>query len=373
MRAELVAYIEGEPSRAILSEHRRPLTRIYLDHAATTPLLPQAKAAMADALDRWANPSSPHAAGRAARAALEEARERIKAALGWDGELIFTSGATEALAIALLRAKAADVRASAVEHDAVRRVVGDAATLPVGADGLVQPLVDGGALFAIQHVNNETGVIQDAARIAHRVAELGGLWLADCAQSAGKLPLPEGADFIAISAHKLGGPPGIGALLVRDLATLAAQGGQEKGYRPGTENLPAVIGFAAALEARRDWMGRAAELRDHLDKALAAAGGVVVAAGSPRLPSIGSYRMPGVPAASQLIRFDLAGIAVSAGSACSSGSVRPSHVLAAMGWPEAEAREVVRVSFGPSTTRAEIYEFIRVWTGMAADAGQRAA
>lgn len=348
------------------------MTRIYLDHAATTPLLPQARAATADALDRWANPSSPHAAGRAARAALEDARERIRAALGWDGELIFTSGATEALAIALLRAKAADVRACAVEHDAVRRVVGKAG-LPVDGDGLVRPLVDGGALFAIQHVNNETGVIQDVERIARRIADLNGLWLADCAQSAGKLPLPEGADFIAISAHKLGGPPGIGALLVRDLATLDAPGGQEKGYRPGTENLPAAIGFAAALEARRDWLGRAAELRDHLDKALAAAGGVVVAGGSPRLPSIGSYRMPGVPAASQLIRFDLAGIAVSAGSACSSGSVRPSHVLAAMGWPEEDAREVVRVSFGPSTTRAEIYEFIRVWTEMAADAGQRAA
>lgn len=372
MRAELLAYIESGLSRAILSEHRRPLARIYLDHAATTPLLPQARAAMADALERWANPSSPHAEGRAARAALEDARERIRGALGWDGELIFTSGATEALAIALLRAKARDVRASAVEHDAVRRMVEGA--LPVGADGLVLPLADAaGVLFAIQHVNNETGVIQDVGRIARRVAELGGLWLADCAQSAGKLPLPDGADFIALSAHKLGGPPGIGALLARDLARLDASGGQEKGYRPGTENLPAALGFAAALEARRDWMGRAAELRDHLDKALTAAGGVVVAGSSARIPSIASYRMPGVPAAAQLIRFDLAGIAVSSGSACSSGSVKPSHVLAAMGWPEEEAREVVRVSFGPSTTRADIYEFIRVWTGMAADAGQRAA
>lgn len=349
------------------------MARIYLDHAATTPLLPQARMAMTEALERWANPSSPHAEGRAARAALEDARQRIKAALGWDGEVIFTSGATEALGMALLRAKAVDVRTSTVEHDAVRRIIGDAA-LPVGADGLVCPLADAeGMLFAIQHVNNETGVIQDVERVARRIAELGGLWLADCAQSAGKLPLPDGADFIAVSAHKLGGPPGIGALLVRDLDRLDAQGGQEKGYRPGTENLPAATGFAAALEARRDWIGRAAELRDHLDKALTAAGGVVVAQQSRRIPSIASYRMPGVPAASQLIRFDLAGIAVSAGSACSSGSIKPSHVLAAMGWPEDEAREVVRVSFGSSTTRAEIYEFIRIWTAMAADAGQRAA
>ncbi|MGH6780686.1 MAG: cysteine desulfurase family protein [Sphingomonadaceae bacterium] len=349
-----------------------PLARIYLDHAATTPLNPQVREAMADALANWANPSSPHAEGRAARAALEEARSRVKAALGWDGELIFTSGASEALAIALLRAKASDVKTSAVEHDAVRRIVaGD--PLPVGKDGLVQPLVAGGrVLFAIQHANNETGVIQDTARIATRVRELGGLWLADCAQTAGKLALPD-ADFIAVSAHKLGGPPGIGALLVRDLGTLDAPGGQEKGYRPGTENLPAAIGFAAALEARREWLGRAAELREHLEKALAAAGGVIVAPNVPRIPTIGAYRMPGVPAAAQLIRFDLSGIAVSAGSACSSGSVKPSHVLQAMDWSEDEAREVIRVSFGPFTTRAEIYEFIRVWTAMAADAGQRAA
>ncbi|SNT04886.1 cysteine desulfurase [Sphingomonas laterariae] len=349
------------------------MARIYLDHAATTPLLPQARDAMAEALRNWANPSSPHTEGRAARAMLEDARARVKAALGWSGELIFTSGASEALAIALLRAKADDVKASAVEHDAVRRIVGDG-RLPVGADGLVQPLVDGGRmLFAIQHANNETGVLQDCGRIARRVKELGGLWLADCAQTAGKIALPEEADFIAVSAHKLGGPPGVGALLVRDLATLDAPGGQEKGYRPGTENLPGAMAFAAALEARREWLGRAAELRDHLEKALAAAGGVVVAGNGQRIPTIGAYRMPGVPAAAQLIRFDLAGIAVSAGSACSSGSVKPSHVLMAMGWPEDEAREVIRVSFGSSTTRAEIYEFIRVWTAMAADAGQRAA
>ncbi|ARS25944.1 cysteine desulfurase family protein [Sphingomonas sp. KC8] len=348
------------------------MTRIYLDHAATTPLLPQAQAAMAEALAHWANPSSPHAEGRAARAALEDARGRIRKALGWDGELIFTSGASEALAIALLRGKAAAVAASAVEHDAVRRLL-DEPGLPVLADGLVDlSLVPDDALVAIQQVNNETGVVQPVDGIAAAVRAGGGLWLADCAQSAGKLALPD-ADFIALSAHKLGGPPGIGALLVRDLATLDAPGGQEKGYRPGTENLPAALGFAAALEARREWLGRAAELREHLEKALTAAGGIVVAAASPRLPTIGAYRMPGVPAASQLIRFDLAGIAVSAGSACSSGSVKPSHVLAAMGWAEEEAREVIRVSFGPSTTRAEIYEFIRVWTAMAADASKRAA
>ncbi|PTQ07356.1 aminotransferase [Sphingomonas oleivorans] len=346
--------------------------RLYLDHAATTPMLPAAREAMADALGRWANPSSPHREGRAARAALEEARARIVAALGWQGALIFTSGASEALAIALGRAKAGERRISTVEHDAVRRVAKDAAPVPVGADGLILlGDVPAGALVAVQAVNNETGVIQPLEAIAGAVRAAGGLLLADCAQSAGKLPLPD-ADFIAVSAHKLGGPPGIGALLVRDLATLTPSGGQEQGYRAGTENLPAAIGFAAALEARgaRDHM---AALRDRLDAVIRAGGGMVVADGSPRLAEIGSYRMPGVPAAAQLIQFDAAGIAVSAGSACSSGSLKPSHVLAAMGWDEMAAREVVRVSFGANTDMTAVDRFVAEWTRMADRARARAA
>ena len=352
---------------------QRALNRIYLDHAATTPVLPAARQAVADGLARWANPSSPHAEGRAARAALEEARARVKAALGWDHALIFTSGASEALAIALGRAKAGRRLASSVEHDALFRAAPDAARLAVSADGAVAlEDVEGGDLVAIQSVNNETGVIQPLDDIAVRLRGAGALLLADCAQSAGKLPLPD-ADFIALSAHKLGGPPGIGALLVRDLAALEATGGQEQGYRTGTENLPAALGFAAALEERRGWVARAAELRDHLERALVAGGGEVVAASAPRIPTIGAYHMPGVPAASQLIQFDLAGIAVSAGSACSSGSVKPGHVLSAMGWPEEKAREVIRVSFGAATTRADIYAFVNVWTRLAAEARRRAA
>lgn len=356
-------------------EHRSlNAPRIYLDHAATTPVVAPARAAMAEALVRWANPSSPHAEGRAARAALEDARARIKAALGWEGALIFTSGASEALAIALGRAKAGKRLISAVEHDAVRRAAPDAFPLPVSADGLVDSSgIDGGQpLVAIQSVNNETGVIQPLDEALAIVAEEAGLLLVDCAQSAGKLPLPN-ADFIALSAHKLGGPPGIGALFVRDLATLEAVGGQEQGYRAGTENLPAALGFAAALEAAEGWMKRAAGLRERLETALEAAGGEVVARNAPRLPTIGSYRMPGVPSNAQLIAFDLAGIAVSAGSACSSGSIRPSHVLAAMGWPEERAREVVRVSFGLSTSEREIDRFAEVWTVIAARARSRAA
>ena len=333
---------------------------------------------MVDGLARWANPSSPHAEGRAARAALEDARARIAAALGWSGAVIFTSGASEALAIALGRAGAARRLISAVEHDAVRRAAPAAIVLPVGGDGRVDPdalealLVESPRpLVAVQSVNSETGVIQPLAEVAARVLRGGGLLLADCAQSAGKLPLPD-ADFIVVSAHKLGGPPGIGALLVRDLANLEASGGQEQGYRGGTENLPAALGFAAALETPRAWLAAAAALRARLDQMLVRTGGEIVAA-APRLATIASYRMPGVSAAAQLIRFDLGGFAVSAGSACSSGSMRPSHVLAAMGWGESAAGEVVRVSFGPGTTAAEVAAFAALWTAIAADAKARAA
>lgn len=326
------------------------------------------------ALDRWANPSSPHGEGRAARAALEDARVRIGRALDFDGTVIFTSGATEAIEIALRRAKPGGRLISAVEHDAVRRAAPGATVLPVGPDGLVGalPASARGALVAVQAVNNETGVIQPLDRIRTELRDAGGLLLADCAQSAGKLPLPQ-ADFIAVSAHKLGGPPGIGALLVRDLATLAPSGGQEQGYRGGTENLPAVLGFAAALDARADWLDRAGMLRERLDGAIRAAGGEVVAADIDRLPTIASYHMPGVAATAQLIRFDLAGIAISAGSACSSGSLKPSHVLAAMGWGESAAREVVRISFGPDTTEADVDRAAAEWRAIAAAAGARAA
>lgn len=347
--------------------------RLYLDHAATTPLLPAARSAMADALASWANPSSPHAEGRAARAALEGARSRIADVLGYSGSIIFTSGATEAIEIILRRAKAGNRAISAVEHDAVRRAAPDARILPVDADGrVVATPIEPGSLVAVQTVNNETGVIQPIDALAVRIGAAGGLLLADCAQSAGKIALPD-ADFIAVSAHKLGGPPGIGALLVRDLATLMPGGGQEQGYRGGTENLPAVLGFAAALEARADWLGRAQALRDRLDAAIRAAGGIVVADGAERLPTISSYRMPGVAATVQLIRFDLAGIAVSAGSACSSGSLKPSHVLAAMGWDEMAAREVVRISFGPDSNQAGVDRVIAEWCAIAGTARARAA
>ncbi len=336
--------------------------RIYLDHAATTPVIPAAREAMADALACWHNPGSPHADGRSARAALDEARARIRSELGWSGKVVFTSGASEALTIALARAKADRSFVSATEHDAVFRAGPAAEILPVDANGIADPAPVAGKrpLVAIQHANNETGVLQPLAEIAETVRGKGGLLLADCAQSAGKLPLPD-ADMIALSAHKFGGPPGVGALLVRDLSTIDAVGGQEQGYRYGTENVPGIIAMAAALEAGNAWLEGAAALRRRLEQAILAAGGEVVAAGAARIPTIGAYRMPGVAANAQLIQFDLAGISVSAGSACSSGSLKSSHVLSAMGYEESAAGEVVRVSFGRSTTEAEVDRFADLW------------
>lgn len=341
--------------------------RIYLDHAATTPLLPAAQAALAHGFAAWANPASPHAQGRAARALLEESRDRIVAALAWEGALLFTSGATEALAIAITRAKAATVLAGATEHDAVLRHVPPARRLAVDANGIVQlpDEIAPGTLFAIQQVNSETGVIQPLDALAEAIHAAGGWLLADCSQGAGKLPLPKGADLVALSAHKLGGPIGIGALLVRDLTLLEPMGGQEQGYRAGTQAMPLALGFAAALEASQDWLGDAARWRAALDAGILAAGGEIVAGDAVRLPTIGSYRMPGTSAQAQLIRFDMAGIAVSAGSACSSGTLKPSGVLTAMGWVPEAAGEVVRVTMGHSTIQPEIDAFLAQWQAIA--------
>ena len=336
---------------------------LYFDHAATTPLLPQAREALLDGFARWANPSSPHRAGRAARTALEDARARIKAALGWPGEVILTSGASEALALAVGRAKAPLMAVSAVEHEAVLRLAGDAARLAVDARGQVGPaacVLPG--LVAVQQVNNETGVIQPLAEIAAAVRSAGGVVLADAAQGAGKLPLPD-ADLIAISAHKFGGPIGAGALLVRDWALLHPTGGQERGYRPGTENLPGALAMAAALEAGNAWLEDAQALRARLETALVASGAQVIAADAPRLCAIGAYRMPGKSATAQLIRFDGMGMAVSAGSACSSGSLRTSHVLDAMG--VAQPDEVIRVSLGRETTADAVDQFVAAWRAVA--------
>jgi cysteine desulfurase len=351
--------------------------RIFLDHAATTTVLPEARAALARGFDAWANPSSPHAEGRKARALLEEARTTLCEVLDWRHDVIFTSGASEAVEIAAARARIAGRGHGATEHAIVPHAMGPASkVIPVGPDGLIDEaalddiLAQGPALIAIQQVNNETGILQPLDRLAPKIREARSLLLADCAQSASKAPLPD-ADFIALSAHKLGGPPGIGALLVRDLATLEPVGGQEKGYRRGTQDAPSAMAFAAALAARAYDMERVAELRVRLDDGVRQAGGLIIGEGSPRLPTIGAISLPGASNASLLVQFDLAGIAVSAGSACSSGKMKESAVLAAMGVAPDIAGGFLRISFGPHTTEADVDAFLAEWGRIASR--QRAA
>ena len=222
-------------------------------------------------------------------------------------------------------------------------------------------------------MNNETGVIQPLDRLAPKIREGGSLLLADSAQGASKLPLPD-ADFIAICAHKLGGPPGIGALLVRDLGQLrACGGGQEKGYRRGTQDVPGAMAFAAALKAKPYDMGRMAALRKRLDEGVKASGGAIIAEDAPRVPTIGAIALPGGNSAALLVKFDLAGFAVSAGSACSSGKAKASHVLSAMDVPDDLARGFLRLSFGPSTSEADIDAFLAEWTRIAERATAQAA
>ncbi len=348
------------------------MSRIYLDHAATTPLRPEAREAVARGLETWANPSSPHAEGRAAKAALEDTRARVKAALGWQGEVIFTGGASEALAIALNRAKAERRLASAVEHDAVFRAAPDAAVLPVtegavDAEALAEALAKPGRpIVAVQAINSETGTVllpHNDCGLCTQVREAGGLFLADCSQSAGKVPLPD-ADLVVVSAHKLGGPIGIGALLVRDLAMLEPTGGHERGYRQGTENLPGALGFAAALEAGgiETWPTSYPERYDFKDMLDHEA--EVLRLG-PQCSHILAVTHERLSAAALLIRFDAMGFAISAGSACSSGTLKRSRALEAFGVEEDVAARTVRVSIGWNTTCSELQAFCDAWTEVA--------
>lgn len=325
--------------------------RVYLDHAATSPLRPEARAAIEQGFAIWANPSSPHAEGRRARAALEDARERIKTSLGWNGELIFTSGASEALWIALNRTKVKRRIVSAVEHDAVFRAAPDA-TIFTGAE-----TIDADALLAIQHVNSETGTINPLRDMAAMIRAAGALLLSDCAQSAGKLDLPD-ADMIVVSAHKFGGPIGVGALLVRDFKLLAPVGGHERGYRQGTENLPGALGMAAALEAggwatspeqRAAFAARVAAHRLTMGE---------------QVDYFFALTHPTMSAQALLIRLDAMGFAVSAGSACSSGTLKKSRVLDAFGVPDDVAARTIRVSMGWSTTPEELERFSEAWASL---------
>ncbi|MGQ0565777.1 MAG: cysteine desulfurase family protein [Gemmobacter sp.] len=336
------------------------MRRVYLDWNATAPLRPEARAAMAAAMDVVGNPSSVHAEGRAARALVERARAQVATALGASGsDLVFTSGATEAAALACA---GRGLRCAEIEHEAV--LAWCEAGLPVDGAGRVQAGDPG--RMALQLANSETGVLQDLPP---------GLAVSDLTQGFGKVALAFdwlGCDMGLVSAHKLGGPKGIGALVLRrgvDVPPQLRGGGQEMGRRAGTENLIGIAGFgaAAAAAAARDladgvWE-RVGQLRNILEQALSAdlnETNFVGYAGQ-RLPNTLCLLAPGWKGETQVMAMDLAGFAVSAGSACSSGKVRASRVLRAMGYGEAEAGSAIRISLGPATTEDEVLRFAEAW------------
>lgn len=364
--------------------------RIYLDWNATAPLLPEARVAMTDALDLLGNPSSVHKEGRAARASLERARDKVAGLLKTrPADVVFTSGATEANNCVL--AAGWDVVAlSALEHDSIReparRHARSLVDLPLLSSGVIDLATlserlsrhdNGNRLFCLQLANNETGVIQPTAAAAAIARAQGWSVLCDAVQGAGRIDLgslADDADYVVVSAHKLGGPKGAGALVARATARAPAAslgGGQERRRRSGTENVPAIAGFGAAAEsagARLGAMESVRAMRERLESGLRAATPAVQIVGeaAQRLPNTSCFALAGLPAELAIVKLDLAGFAVSAGAACSSGKVAQSTVLTGMGLPGEVARSAIRVSIGPTTTMAEIDTFIGAWRSISA-------
>ena len=369
--------------------------RLYLDWNATAPMRAEARAAFLAAQDVWGNPSSVHAEGRAARRLVEEARENVARLVGAETQnVVFTSGGTEANMLALASGDGTRGRrfdrllVSSVEHPSVlsggRFPAARVEKLPVSADGLVdlealaRRLGDAsgqGPVFAsVMVANNESGVVQPVADIAGLVRQAGGLLHADAVQAVGRISCEInalGADLLTLSGHKIGAPKGVGALVKREraieLVPLVTGGGQERGSRAGTENVAAIAGFGAAaaavLREQEAEAARMRQLRDYLEEGVRAATptAVIFGAGVARLPNTTLVALPGTKAETAVIAFDLQGVAVSSGAACSSGKVAPSHVLAAMGVAPDLARGAIRVSLGPTTTKNDIERFLRTW------------
>lgn len=368
--------------------------RAYLDWNATAPLRPQAKAAVMAALELCGNPSSVHGEGRAARRLIEEAREQVARLVGADpADVVFTSGGTEANTLALtpFAARVGDkaplerLLVSAIEHPSVRSggrfPAGALSEIPVTAQGAVDlaalkvTLAKGGrALVSIMLANNETGVIQPVREAADIVQEAGGLLHVDAVQGPGRIGLDMtalGADLLTLSAHKLGGPKGAGALIrapgIHIAEPLIKGGGQERGSRAGTENVAGIAGFGAAADAAQQSLvadiARMRAMRDKLEADLknVTPQAVIFGAEAERLPNTSLFALPGIKAETAVIAFDLDGVAMSSGAACSSGKVQPSHVLAAMGVHRALSEGAIRLSFGPATADSDIERFLNAW------------
>ncbi|MDP2212488.1 cysteine desulfurase family protein [Phenylobacterium sp.] len=364
------------------------MSAVYLDHNATAPIRPEALAAVNTALIAGGNPSSVHAAGRAARARMEQARVQVAALIGAPAStVVFTSGGTEANALAIESAVASGARrllVSAIEHDAVletaRASGAQVELMPVHSDGRLDlealsaalktwNAADGRPFVALMLANNETGVLQPVAEAAVLVRGAGGWLHVDAVQAAGRIAIDSralGADTLAISSHKIGGPGGAGALTFGPRATLVRRlhgGGQERGRRAGTENVAGIVGFGAAAEVALYALGAVsaqAQWRDGAQAALAAAGAVPLGADAPRLPNTLCIAAPGFPAELQVMALDLAGVMVSAGSACSSGKVKASHVLLAMGQNDL-AGAAIRISGGWSTKPDDWNQMVEAW------------
>ena len=357
---------------------------IYLDANASEPLRPAAREAMLAAAQLAGNPASVHAAGRAARRLLEEARETIAGRFGArPQDVVFTSGGTEADALAIhALGRGRRLVIGATEHDAIRAAAPDATSLPVDREGVAELAgldailaASAPALVCLMLANNETGVIQPIAEAAALCRRHGALLHVDAVQAACRVKVDLaalGADSLALSAHKIGGPTGAGALLLApDLPAppLIAGGGQERGRRGGTPALAAIAGFAAAARAETPDV---TTFRDEAETAARGVGAVVCGAGAPRIGNTTCLALPGVKAETQVIALDLAGICVSAGAACSSGKVSHSHVLAAMGLGPL-AGQAIRVSFPWNATEADLRGFVAAYRAMAERLLRRAA
>lgn len=363
----------------------------YLDYNATAPARPEAVAAVTAALSVPGNPSSVHGAGRTARALMEDSRDRVAALVGASPrQVIFTSGGTEAMALALNGFAGQPVLMSAIEHPCAPAAAPQAERLPVGPDGLLDlaalearltdPAHPAPAALVVMLANNETGVIQPLPQVVALARRHGCAVICDAVQALGKIPVDFAAldvDCLVISGHKIGGPQGIGALIARvaeQVPPLMTGGGQERGKRGGTQNLPGIAGFGAAAAAVRahgdEERTRLATLRDRLEAGVRAMAPSAVIWGehSPRLPNTSCIGLPGVTQQRQVMALDLAGIAVSAGSACSSGKLEPSPVLRAMGADEITAREAIRISLGWASTDADVDAFLTAYTPLAAAA-----
>jgi cysteine desulfurase len=357
---------------------------VYMDYNATAPVRPEAAAAVAEALSQVGNASSVHSFGRLARGRIETAREQVAALVGARPEqVVFTSGGTEANNLALAGVDRPRLLVSAGEHDSVLQAAPRAERIALESQGrldlgMLSRLLAADrrpALISVMIANNETGIVQPLAEVVALARTQGALVHSDAVQAAGKIPLDLtalGVDLLSLSAHKLGGPQGVGALVVADrvaLQPLMRGGGQERSRRGGTENVAGVAGFGAAAEAATrdlDAVARLSALRDRLERDLCrlAPEARVFGAGAPRLPNTSCFAVPGLSGETQVMALDLAGVAVSAGSACSSGRVQASHVLRAMGAREEEAASAIRVSLGWRSEAGDVDRFLEAWRAL---------